>query len=167
MNRYLILGNGFDLAHNLPTSYKDFLFVCAEYIELNHTIRVKNENIDKVKNGFIRKYKDDSNFKRLVKNNFWLKNFFNKLENIGDNWIDFEIEIKNQCESLAKNINHTFIDLGSNKVSLNDLKESLRELIYILNRYLVIVNKIEIDECYLDYGKVKKLYGESFDGEGL
>ena len=68
MNRYLILGNGFDLAHNLPTSYKDFLFVCAEYIELNHTIRVKNENIDKVKNGFIRKYKDDSNFKRLVKN---------------------------------------------------------------------------------------------------
>ena len=150
MNRYLILGNGFDLAHNLPTSYKDFLFVCAEYIELNHTIRVKNENIDKVKNGFIRKYKDDSNFKRLVKNNFWLKNFFNKLENIGDNWIDFEIEIKNQCESLAKNINHTFIDLGSNKVSLNDLKESLRELIYILNRYLVIVNKIEIDECYLD-----------------
>ena len=86
----------------------------------------------------------------LTKNNFWLKNFFNKLENIGDNWIDFEIEIKNQCESLAKNINHTFIDLGSNKVILNDLKESLRELIYILNRYLVIVNKIEIDECYLD-----------------
>ena len=29
MKRYLILGNYFDLAHQLPTSYKDFLYICA------------------------------------------------------------------------------------------------------------------------------------------
>ena len=26
--KILIIGNGFDLAHKLPTSYKDFLNVC-------------------------------------------------------------------------------------------------------------------------------------------
>lgn len=25
MNRIILIGNGFDLAHNLPTSYKDFI----------------------------------------------------------------------------------------------------------------------------------------------
>ena len=25
MNRLIIIGNGFDLEHNLPTSYKDFI----------------------------------------------------------------------------------------------------------------------------------------------
>ena len=26
MNRLVLIGNGFDLAHNLPTSYKDFIY---------------------------------------------------------------------------------------------------------------------------------------------
>ena len=32
MKRLLFIGNGFDLAHGLPTRYTDFLYVCQKYI---------------------------------------------------------------------------------------------------------------------------------------
>lgn len=32
MKRILFLGNGFDLAHGLPTRYTDFLYICKKYI---------------------------------------------------------------------------------------------------------------------------------------
>ena len=145
----LILGNGFDLAHNLPTSYKDFLYVCAEYIELPHNIKV-GDNIEKVKNGFIQKYKDDLEFKELVKNNSWLKIFFDKINEMGNNWIDFEKEIKHQCETIVKEINNIFANSILIQKNIIALKADLKDLVFILNRYLVIVNKIEINECYSD-----------------
>jgi len=39
MNRLILLGNGFDLAHGLPTSYEDFIFNYAkdEILEYLHT----------------------------------------------------------------------------------------------------------------------------------
>lgn len=155
MNRYLVLGNGFDIAHNLPTSYKDFLYVCAEFIELPHNIQVNNINIKKVKKTFLNKYKDDIEFKKRIKNNLWLNFFYNKLEKIGNNWIDFEREIKIQCEKIIERTTGNYIYDSSDSilnthVELNDLKAGLKELIFILNRYLVIVNRIKITECYSD-----------------
>lgn len=155
MNRYLVLGNGFDIAHNLPTSYKDFLYVCAEFIGLSHNIQVNNVNIEKVKKSFLRKYHDDIEFKKIIKNNFWLSYFYNKLDQIGNNWIDFEKEIKLRCESLIEpGIGH-YIYKEKKMVldkpeELQKLKKGLKELIFILNRYLVIVNRIVITECYSD-----------------
>ena len=32
MNRIILIGNGFDLAHKLPTSYKDFINSCWKKI---------------------------------------------------------------------------------------------------------------------------------------
>lgn len=34
MTKILILGNGFDLAHDLPTSYSMFLNFCERFIDL-------------------------------------------------------------------------------------------------------------------------------------
>jgi hypothetical protein len=49
MNRIILVGNGFDLAHNLPTSYKDFINDCWKNI------------IEKIKNvGTEIKYEDDN-----------------------------------------------------------------------------------------------------------
>ncbi len=49
MNRLIIIGNGFDLAHGLPTSYRDFIedyWACItsfnhedEFIKLNVNIK--------------------------------------------------------------------------------------------------------------------------------
>lgn len=74
--RILILGNGFDLAHNLPTQYTDFL----EYIIEQRKVE-KNENVT---------------ICDLITENIWI-DYFVRLYKInllrGMNWIDFELEI--------------------------------------------------------------------------
>lgn len=66
----LIVGNGFDLAHNLKTSYKDFLNYCLQ-----------NSN--------------DESLKNLCETNLWMKHFITRQKELGDTWIDLENEIYN------------------------------------------------------------------------
>ncbi|MDR1872309.1 MAG: bacteriophage abortive infection AbiH family protein [Deltaproteobacteria bacterium] len=80
----LVVGNGFDLEHGLPTSYIDFLKYCTEKKYLN-----KDDNNE------FNTLRDE--FSRLVIDNMWLKYFLeiesrNK-ENRKKTWIDFENEI--------------------------------------------------------------------------
>ena len=46
MNRLIIIGNGFDLAHGLPTSYKDFIDDFWKNIKnkFGHLINLKKES---------------------------------------------------------------------------------------------------------------------------
>lgn len=79
--KVLVIGNGFDIAHELPTKYKDFL-------------------------DFIRK-KEETDFftadiELLLKDNIWIQHFNNISENTGENWIDFETEIARVIESIEK-----------------------------------------------------------------
>lgn len=46
----LVLGNGFDIAHNLPTKYSDFILCCKE---LFHNSLIKNEK--NIHNDVVRK----------------------------------------------------------------------------------------------------------------
>lgn len=70
----LILGNGFDLSHNLKTKYSDFLYYCKNKYSINDFGAICNPNNDT--------------------NNFWLRHFIiNELSN--NNWFDFEEEIYN------------------------------------------------------------------------
>lgn len=41
----LVIGNGFDLAHGLPTKYKDFLFFCSVVKEI-----ISDSKIDEIPN---------------------------------------------------------------------------------------------------------------------
>lgn len=70
----LILGNGFDLAHRLKTSYKDFLESCSS-INLQDIMA------------------DEQDCKRFCENNLWLKHFITRQKELGDTWIDLENEI--------------------------------------------------------------------------
>lgn len=109
MNNVLLLGNGFDLHHKLPTKYYDFMCV-AEYL-LNKTIVSplnvgdifsecnKNENIAtcysahkdvfdnlSIKDDVVEKIRD------CLHNNLWFEYFSVTLDrDLG--WIDFEKEI--------------------------------------------------------------------------
>lgn len=65
----LIIGNGFDLAHNLQTSYKNFL----DY-------NIQNKSTDK-------------SCKKLCETNLWMKHFITKQNELADTWIDLENEI--------------------------------------------------------------------------
>lgn len=62
----LLIGNGFDLAHELPTSYGDFL----NYVELPSNPKTTE-----------------------MMRNFWISGFLNKKGSLGQNWIDIESEI--------------------------------------------------------------------------
>lgn len=77
----LIIGNGFDLAHGLKTSYKDFLKYCNK-ITLQDIINGESVN------------------EKYCKDNFWMEYFISK--QIGDTWIDLETEIYNLIYEVFK-----------------------------------------------------------------
>lgn len=111
----LIIGNGFDLAHGLPTRYIDFL----EFIRI---IKRKNEavvtmfdimaaeNIPGL-NPFLRQWFSESAveiegcselrvMQELITNNVWVEYFLNQVRYEAEGWIDFESEISNVIKSL-------------------------------------------------------------------
>lgn len=136
----LIIGNGFDLAHERPTTYLDFLL----FLELILEIRNCNQdrtNIEKYLNDkygnlcpTIKEYLLSSFDTRLVTesgyvrnttniiqelyncldNNVWYKYFqliYQNNEIHGKNWIDFEGEIREVIEFLDREIKDIYDDL--------------------------------------------------------
>ena len=73
----LIIGNGFDLAHDLKTSYKDFL----KYWE---KARPK---------AYLEDWPDVPTQWKKEHVNVWFNYFLEKQQILGDTWIDFETEI--------------------------------------------------------------------------
>lgn len=106
----LIIGNGFDLAHGLPTTYKDFLKFADECMEFK---KAKDEHRelsfdDDKDTSFLRYIINLYNNKRsqfdeligLIENNSWFKHFKQGLSS--DGWIDFEREISEIIQILDK-----------------------------------------------------------------
>ena len=120
----LVLGNGFDLAHGLPTTYKDFL----DFANVVEKIS-KNEasKCDSIPNGeMIKWYIDEkingdksiyNELESLIKDNVWLRHFnavYESRKRDGkDGWIDFESEISSAIQALDG--------------ALDDVKEYIRK----------------------------------------
>lgn len=79
----LVIGNGFDLAHDLKTSYKDFLECC----------HIKN--LKDFTEGL-------PSYKKLCETNLWMKHFITRQKQLGDTWIDLENEIYSVIETLKE-----------------------------------------------------------------
>lgn len=116
----LVIGNGFDLAHSLPTTYKDFLRFTDEFEEYRQAKEDRRElawEDDKDVSYF--KYfiklfnrKDADEHARnlimelssLIRNNMWLiyfkKTYENRREAGKEGWIDFESEISRIIQTL-------------------------------------------------------------------
>lgn len=108
----LIVGNGFDLAHDLPTQYKKFLDCVNE--------------IGSIKEDSMPNWKNDIKLK--IENNFWIKWFNNCIKDIGEAWIDFEKEISAVIQSFEK----LYIDARESNVNDNVLSNKQKEVIMIL-----------------------------------
>ena len=79
----LILGNGFDLAHELPTSYKNFLSFC--------------------KNAYLAPTQEEDNlYKKCCETNLWMKHFLTRQSELGDTWIDLEEEILESIKHILR-----------------------------------------------------------------
>ena len=107
----LVLGNGFDLAHELPTTYKkflDFTNVVEKFLKSEISKCDSIPNGDMIKGYIIEKYNGDKSIynelEALVKDNVWLKHFnavYELRKRDGkDGWIDFESEISRSIQAL-------------------------------------------------------------------
>lgn len=107
----ILLGNGFDLAHGLPTTYTNFLDFLKEIKQLSPTPpKVKfNQQInillaDSTNKETLRK------IRKLYINNIWSKYFLDR-NNMYPNWCDFESEI----EYITKNLQNMKKELEKNR----------------------------------------------------
>lgn len=83
VNNILVVGNGFDLHHGLPTRYTDFIEKVRELRNI--------DNPDKECDRKIKEYSLGNPFME----------YFIKQRDAGDNWIDFEKEIGEIIESFS------------------------------------------------------------------
>ena len=105
----IVLGNGFDLAHGLPTKYTDFLNFVEAIREALRDKKVHEENkVDsRIKNLIERKLGNDRDnlfskerlWNELLDNNFWIDYFLQHDMHGDENWIDFESEISKVIQS--------------------------------------------------------------------
>lgn len=135
----LVVGNGFDLAHGLPTKYSDFLnFVHfinqltsndRNSLEIERKLALGDIELKQtIKDLFYDKlislnltYTENFNtyldlWKLLTRNNLWIKYFNDNIDSIGENWIDFEKEISIFIQGLEglikeKDVSDAFIPL--------------------------------------------------------
>lgn len=151
--KILLIGNGFDLAHGLPTSYKDFLDFCKMVRELYTYPIIDNEynqkklidwNTDKtIKSKLLECYENRKNCfedkittqcKELdelydcIKENVWINYFLEREKSIGENWIDFESEISNVVQAIETL--KSYIERDEDVLKIKDTKQ--KTIIYFL-----------------------------------
>lgn len=105
----LVIGNGFDIAHGLPTEYKDFLRFTDVFLQIKERGRTLGQQVpvneDEKERQMVNYLVDLFNksgtdkkvqkivdeIEELITDNKWLEYF--KSINIDQGWIDFEREI--------------------------------------------------------------------------
>lgn len=105
--KLLILGNGFDLAHDLPTRYSNFLDFVNEYIFLSKNgegipheeYRPYFDSLLEQYPAVYQEYGDLINDNRLLQ--YFLGIYSDRCNNGKDGWIDFENEISIIVRNLA------------------------------------------------------------------
>ncbi len=118
----LLIGNGFDLAHYLPTKYPDFLEytkVIKQILKMcngedigdinwgNMNIQVKELielNLGNVRNNL---FSQSEMWSNLIGNNIWIEYFLQCSSFFKENWIDFESEICRIIKSIDKDMHRS------------------------------------------------------------
>lgn len=170
MDRLIIIGNGFDLAHGLPTSYKDFIDDYSK--KIIEELRMKFEYEDdffKIKLDFknpinpfdkraldlfntindVLEYITSSNNRYDSKKNkvFIVKNdFFNSLccLNKVRNWVDIENEYYKKLLKIINPVNLAIPDFNekNNEKKITKLNREFEEVKILLEIYLVKVDSL-------------------------
>lgn len=113
----LILGNGFDLAHGLPTKYGDFINAVIEKTDFYNFVVEDPHFSKKIFN--------------CVQNSMVFKFMKNKLES-NDGWIDFENELREIVDSICSFPNFldrfTYMEKGKIKVEFRLSDEKIHQL---------------------------------------
>ena len=147
----LVIGNGFDLAHGLPTKYGDFL----KFVEvIRQVLNTKGEEIDwkdihleikeliKINMENVRNniFSQEQIWRELLEENFWIEYFLQYPMYQKENWIDFESEISNVIQSID-------FDMKNNNLKLDD-DDSI-----VSNFYLEKFFHKRLPAAMLDFGE--------------
>lgn len=153
--KILLIGNGFDLAHGLPTTYRDFL----KRIDPNNNIR--SVDCDERIENMIGQPENQECLKRiqaLFPSNLWY-NYFLKKSNMNQNWCDFESEIEYVDRKLEK-INEQLEE--TRLLELRNLFEQENEILFGFMRYYLSScepNSKADDFCILQQGEARSVFG--------
>lgn len=156
--KVLVMGNGFDLYHKLPTTYKDFMDVINRLLELDYQkknyyflayifgdrkndLYENNINIRKCYDTYRSKIKntdlDFDNIKlmiKIAKRNSWFQYFNCCMRDNSMGWIDFEQEIRKVLDAFRSLFEKTKIEDENIKdegiiLNINELTISERIII--------------------------------------
>lgn len=160
----LVVGNGFDLAHGLPTRYSDFLNFIKEfksYFSYNVPKELISFNfldiLEKL-NSVYKNFKDE--IINLIKDNNWIE-YFDDLSEDG-NWVDFEQEISNVVkflESLYKEASEKDINAIESPISLCAVFDEFK--LYYIKRFFKNIEKYTFDVSY--YYEMAGIYAINID----
>lgn len=183
----LVIGNGFDLAHGLPTRYMDFLEFIEEYKKYKNDLLNESDYIVCFKGLKESKPEIYNEINDLINKNRWFHHFLKLKEyrslNNRQTWIDFESEISKVIQTLDKVKNRFENDSYSefNQVQLDEyefevlqyiLEESkdisVYDCVFTLDQVEMYIQELMIDlnrlirclEIYLLY-YVKPKYDKS------
>ena len=171
--KIFVLGNGFDLAHYLPTAYIHFM-EAMQVVENSHTSselgfddlfksRLDNEDWFLFRTKEL--YKTDElilpvevvdDLREKLKNNGWFQHFKRHLSDV-DTWIDFETEIERVLNSISIILQVQFQGNEINKEEHGSFRAILRQRI-IQNPNLLDFNK----DFFNQFGIHAKYYQQIF-----
>lgn len=151
-DRIILIGNGFDLAHGLPTSYFDFLLWYANstikdfnrgYLQnyANGNVRIKTNGRDLPPVINLQQF---ANIENLKFDNKLLESIFTNPSL--NNWVDIEYVYYSELIKIYKTFEHYNVERDAGiEASLKHLNENLKHLRFKLSEYL----------NQLDYSKLK------------
>ena len=174
MRNILLIGNGFDLAHGLPTSYNDFLFLMKNWtffyalfssVRQGKRIRESSEYYKYLISAENINEKNIKILDNIINHNSWVE-YYCRCEAEIDGWIDFEREIYPVINLFEKIFNQTQYEslICENmdteiRMSKEMFNQSERNIAEIWNTYFRIEPRyIIVKSCYVSgqYGILKK-----------
>ena len=157
MSNILIIGNGFDIYHGLPTRYNDFLFLAENwnsFIEKYNNSTASGEKDDlidvRLNDGWLsndslddfarnKNIFDEDRIKYLndkITTNAWIK-YFLYIKFKGNGWVDFEAEIDKVLHNLEYFFNVLPGYAESNRIASMDIDS---EIIKSARMFLPLIN---------------------------
>lgn len=143
----LMIGNGFDIEHDLPTKYIDFLKYVKDFNEAYLLAKSIPKGVENVKDEYFKNLlADDSRISKLLKtytdNNLWIEYFETihqeHLKN-KENWIDFESEISSIIQALDGLIKYY------DNIHING-NENKSLYYYYIEKLSLIIDKYNLNE---------------------
>lgn len=154
MNKLILVGNGFDLAHGLPTSYKDFLNDFWKNIHINFT-KEEYQNLLY----FNEEYLEIFNFKKQTENfNDFESNlisFQNQHSNYFEGYLNFQLKTRKNI--IVFEFKNHFFQIINSKNSIENWVDIENEYYFQLKKIVKQVHGSNDENHIRKYNKAKTL----------